>query len=226
MQERASGRHSWNNDLPQIRGGARYRVENCSHCETRSSIASQVPNQMAPERCAQLTTCQGQCHAPGAASEAVVSFYFWQVWSECVHCCGREAQIREPRCLSSHHQGLSAQQWPQTADVESRHRFCFQVCTRPLLQQLMLMRAVCRRIPLLPEHRQYAWIAFRHDGQIRLAKHLTCMFGAVSSVHNWERVGEQPATAMPSICNAPATRTAPEGPGKEDITHSDMQICR
>ena len=75
LQERTSGRHSWNYDLPQIRGGTRYRVGSCSHCAPRCSIPSQVPNQMAPERCAQLTTCHGQCKAPGTASEAVVSSF-------------------------------------------------------------------------------------------------------------------------------------------------------
>ena len=47
-----------------------------------------------------------------------------------------------------------------------------------------------RRIPLLPAHRQHAHVVFMHNGNVIVAKHLSCMFGAVSSVYHWERVGE------------------------------------
>lgn len=47
-----------------------------------------------------------------------------------------------------------------------------------------------RRIPLLPAHRQHAHVVFIHNGNVIVAKHLSCMFGAVSSVYHWERVGE------------------------------------
>ena len=116
--------------------------------------------------------------------------------------------------------GHRLQMWK--ADIDSAFRCALARCCN----DLCCCAVACRRIPLLPEHRQYAWIAFRHDGQIRLAKHLTCMFGAASSVHNWERVGERPAIAMPSVCNAPATRTAAEGPGKKDTAHPDLQVRR
>ena len=47
-----------------------------------------------------------------------------------------------------------------------------------------------RRIPILPEHRQFAWICFKHNDHILAAQHLAVMFGSVASVHHWERVGE------------------------------------
>ena len=62
-----------------------------------------------------------------------------------------------------------------------------------------------RRIPLLPEHRQYAHIAFRRHGQVFVSKHLACMFGAVSSVHHWERVG----ALLIAQHNAPCKLRAP-----------------
>ena len=46
-----------------------------------------------------------------------------------------------------------------------------------------------RRIPITPTHRQYAHVVFKHDGKVIVAKHLSLMFGAVSSVYHWERVG-------------------------------------
>lgn len=47
-----------------------------------------------------------------------------------------------------------------------------------------------RRVPVHPEHRQYAHVVFKHNGQTVTAQHLGMPFGAVASVHHWERVGE------------------------------------
>ena len=60
------------------------------------------------------------------------------------------------------------------------------------------LRVVCqadidsafRRVPVHPEHRQYGYIVFRHKGKAVVAKHLGLPFGAVASVHHWERTGE------------------------------------
>ena len=71
--------------------------------------------------------------------------------------------------------------------------------------------AAFRRVPLLPEHRRWAWVLFRHGEETLAAQHYALPFGAggivaraptpstpseafantapVSSVHNWERVG-------------------------------------
>ena len=52
-----------------------------------------------------------------------------------------------------------------------------------------------RRVPLLPAHRWAAAIAFIFAGVVcqlckaMVATHNACPFGAVSSVHTWERVG-------------------------------------
>ena len=49
--------------------------------------------------------------------------------------------------------------------------------------------AAFRRVPLDPYHREYAWVAFKRDGEIYVAQHLGMPFGAMASVHNWERIG-------------------------------------
>ena len=63
-----------------------------------------------------------------------------------------------------------------------------------------------RRIPIKPEHRWACGIAFRAGGkvgsdffiiicacmrlvQVYMSTHKACMFGAVASVHAWERIG-------------------------------------
>ena len=46
-----------------------------------------------------------------------------------------------------------------------------------------------RRIPIKPEHREFAGIVFKHDAEVITARHIGLPFGAVASVHNWERVG-------------------------------------
>ena len=84
-----------------------------------------------------------------------------------------------------------------------------------------------RRIPLLPERRQYAHIAFRRHGQAYVAKHLSCMFGAVSSVHHWERVGTKvQGLAMMLAAVARAARPAAQSFGAATLPHASLQICR
>lgn len=46
-----------------------------------------------------------------------------------------------------------------------------------------------RRIPVRPDHREFSHITFRCRDQVVIAKHLASPFGAVSSVHHWERIG-------------------------------------
>ena len=46
-----------------------------------------------------------------------------------------------------------------------------------------------RRIPIKPEHRDFAWICFKYNDHVVAARHLALMFGSVASVHHWERVG-------------------------------------
>jgi len=47
-----------------------------------------------------------------------------------------------------------------------------------------------RRVPLFPTQRWAAGIAFKHDGRSWISVHYASPFGAVSSTHNWERVGD------------------------------------
>ena len=63
-----------------------------------------------------------------------------------------------------------------------------------------------RRVPLKPEHRKYAVVAFKHDGQVILAKHLACPFGSVASVHNWDRVGEFIKAVARRLLHLPVSR--------------------
>ena len=49
--------------------------------------------------------------------------------------------------------------------------------------------AAFRRIPIAKEHRWACGVAFMVDGQVMVSQHAACPFGAVASVHAWERVG-------------------------------------
>ena len=50
--------------------------------------------------------------------------------------------------------------------------------------------AAFRRIPLIPQHRAYATVAFMHAGTMVILQHMAAPFGAISSVHHWERIGK------------------------------------
>ena len=56
-----------------------------------------------------------------------------------------------------------------------------------------------RRIPLRPGHRKFAVVAFKHATEVKLFVHMAAPFGAVSSVHRWERVGEKGWAALASV---------------------------
>ena len=63
-----------------------------------------------------------------------------------------------------------------------------------------------RRIPIKPQHRQFAHIVFRCDGSIIVSKHLSLPFGAVASVHHWERIGEFIKTVARRLLHLPVLR--------------------
>ena len=50
--------------------------------------------------------------------------------------------------------------------------------------------AAFRRVPLKPAHRWAAGVAFYHEGVVWVSWHNAAPFGAMSSVHSWERIGE------------------------------------
>ena len=81
-----------------------------------------------------------------------------------------------------------------------------------LLEALRLISAACgkeldlwkadvnaayRRIPVAREHQQFVHIVFKYKGQVIVAEHIGLPFGAVASVHHWERVG-MPHFLMPT----------------------------
>ena len=97
----------------------------------------------------------------------------------------------------------------------SRHQ-CTPLCQAPQ-GPLEFFKAdidsAFRRIPLRPDHRRFAWVIYCFAGSIWGAQHLALPFGAgprrlgpsnppparhgaVSSVHNWERIG----AALVAIC--------------------------
>ena len=46
-----------------------------------------------------------------------------------------------------------------------------------------------RRIPIRPDHREFAHILFKAEGKMFCSGHIGMPFGSVASVHNWDRVG-------------------------------------
>ena len=51
------------------------------------------------------------------------------------------------------------------------------------------VNAAYRRIPIRPEHRWAAWVAFGCADAIMLSQHFAMMFGAAAAVHAWGRIG-------------------------------------
>ena len=54
-----------------------------------------------------------------------------------------------------------------------------------------------RRIPIAPEQRDFALVAFKAQGSIHVMRHKAMPFGAIASVVNWDRIG---FTFCLSIC--------------------------
>ena len=63
-----------------------------------------------------------------------------------------------------------------------------------------------RRLPLLPEHRRHARVAFRSDGGVKIFQHCALPFGAISSVHHWERIGALLCAISRRILHLPVYR--------------------
>ena len=48
-----------------------------------------------------------------------------------------------------------------------------------------------RRLPIKPAHRNFAWVAWRVDEiRMAIAQHFSMPFGAIASVHFWDRIGQ------------------------------------
>jgi hypothetical protein len=63
-----------------------------------------------------------------------------------------------------------------------------------------------RRVPLKPSHSWAAGVAFMHGGRTWISFHYACPFGAVSSTHNWERVGDLICSIAKNILGLPMHR--------------------
>ena len=63
-----------------------------------------------------------------------------------------------------------------------------------------------RRVPLLPRHRRHAKIAFKCNDRINIFQHCATPFGALSSVHHWERIGTLLCTVARRILHLPVFR--------------------
>ena len=63
-----------------------------------------------------------------------------------------------------------------------------------------------RRIPIRPSHRWVCGFGFKHDDDVWVSEHYACPFGAVASVHAWERVGEAIARIARVILKLPVCR--------------------
>ena len=53
------------------------------------------------------------------------------------------------------------------------------------------VNAAYRRIPIRPEDRWVAGVAYRFQGQVLAAMHYAMPFGAIASVHEWEGLGNE-----------------------------------
>ena len=58
-----------------------------------------------------------------------------------------------------------------------------------------------RRIPVAPAHRQFGYVVFSVGGQIMVSQHLGLPFGAVASVHHWNRVGAALMFYLQVLCS-------------------------
>ena len=67
--------------------------------------------------------------------------------------------------------------------------------------------AAYRRLPISPGHRSFAWIAFRlSETETVLAQHMAMPFGAVASVHAWDRIGALLARIARRLLKIPILR--------------------
>jgi len=66
--------------------------------------------------------------------------------------------------------------------------------------------AAFRRIPLAPHHRNFAYVVFLFQNRPVIAGHMAAMFGGVSSVFHWERVGELVKSIARRLLHLPVLR--------------------
>ena len=80
-----------------------------------------------------------------------------------------------------------------------------------------------RRFPLRPDHKWAATVVYSFRGKAMVSTHNACPFGASSSVHNWERVGEMLAALERKILKLAVLRYVDDyfGPERaETVAHA------
>jgi len=82
-----------------------------------------------------------------------------------------------------------------------------------------------RRIPVAPEHRWACWIAFVAGDQVFVSQHATCPFGAVASVHAWERVGAAIAHVAKKFLKLAVLRYVDDFFAPERCVHINSKTC-
>lgn len=63
-----------------------------------------------------------------------------------------------------------------------------------------------RRIPIAPEHRPFAMVAFIEKGETLIMQHNAMPFGAISSVFHWDRIGSLICTIARKVLRLPVLR--------------------
>ena len=76
-----------------------------------------------------------------------------------------------------------------------------------------------RRVPIAPEDRWAAYVAFLHNGDIKVAGHLAMPFGASSSVFAWDRVGAAIVRIARVLLKIPLLRWT------DDLFTAERQAC-
>ena len=82
-----------------------------------------------------------------------------------------------------------------------------------------------RRIPVRAGDRWACWVAFAAEGKAFVAQHFACPFGAVASVHAWERIGAGLSHIAQILLMLPILRYVDDyfGPDRLDTVEHGMQ---
>ena len=63
-----------------------------------------------------------------------------------------------------------------------------------------------RRLPICAKHRWVSGFSFKQGGDVWISQHHACPFGAIASVHAWERIGEAIAKIAWVVLRLPMCR--------------------
>ena len=77
-----------------------------------------------------------------------------------------------------------------------------------------------RCVPVVPEHRWAAHVAFKHGDTVQVAGHLAMPFGASSSVYAWDRVGSAFVHIIRSLLKIPIGKYVDDFHGEKIKTNA------